>query len=373
MQKPGITAVILAAGYSNRMGRFKPLLDLGGQPVITRSVETLHGAGLKDIRVVVGYQRASLLPVLKKLQVRVVINDKYADGMFSSVLAGIGSLEAKKGSFFILPADIPLVRAQTIRYLMEMCAFYQGKILIPSFMGRRGHPPLVPVGHIQVIRQYSGDRGLKGALAKLEDETISVPVVDENILFDMDTPAKYIELQERWKQRHVPSPDECGAIVSMFGMAGRTLRHCRAVADAAGSMTDNLNRAGCVLDRDLIVAAALLHDLARDKPNHAREAAKLVAELGFPEVAALIGTHMDMPAGSADSVSAAEVLYLADKVVQEDRQVSLEQRFCQKLSREQENAQALQRIELRYRTARSIEARIALLTGGQAAMPGSKP
>ncbi|MFA5065053.1 MAG: DVU_1551 family NTP transferase [Dehalococcoidia bacterium] len=364
MERPGITAIILAAGYSERMKQFKPLLDLGGQPVIERVISSFVDAGVADIRVVAGHCQEKLIPALVGLNVRIVINDRYAEGMFSSVQAGLGSLEAETGSLFILPADIPLVRAQTIQYLIERSTFHRGRILIPSFLSRRGHPPVVPAEHIEFIRRYSGGKGLKGALSMLQDDTTLIPVADENILFDMDTPAKYLELRERWKRRHIPSPDECRAIASMFGMPEHTLRHCRAVADIAGSMTDALNSAGCAVERDLIVAAALLHDLARDRPGHAGEAARLVAESGFPEAAALIATHMDITAGSGGSVSAAEVLYLADKLVQEDRQVSLEQRFGQKLEREAGKTQALHKIELRYRTARSIQERIVALTGG---------
>ncbi len=367
MSQAEMAAVVLAAGYSSRMGSLKPLLDLDGRPVISQVVCSLRKAGIQDVRIVAGYNKESLLPVLEELQVRTIINDKYADGMFSSVLAGLGSLEPEVKAFFLLPVDIPLVRSQTLRYLAEKLACYPGKILIPGFMGRKGHPPLIPVEFIRNVVQYRGGGGLKGALSTLTRETITIPVPDENILFDMDIPAKYSELLERWKRRHVPSLAECEAIVAIYRVAESTLKHCRAVADTAGSITDDLNRAGCSLDRDLITAGALLHDIARDKPNHAREGARLVAEMGFPEVAKLISTHMDIPASSTGSVSAADVLYLADKLVQEEKQVSLADRFGRKLAKYLDDPRAVDIIVLRYRIASSIEHRVRALTGNRAA------
>ena len=107
MEKFDIAAIILAAGYSERMGRFKPLLDLDGRPVIARVVDTFVRAGIRDVRVIAGYNKDVLTPVLEDLGVRVIVNDNYADGMFTSVLAAVKSLESGVKAFFLLPADIP--------------------------------------------------------------------------------------------------------------------------------------------------------------------------------------------------------------------------------------------------------------------------
>ncbi len=370
MSQGDIAAVVLAAGYSSRMGSFKPLLDLGGRPVVCHVVESLRSAGIPDIRAVVGYRMDALLPVLQGLGVSIVINERYADGMFSSVLAALKSPGTGVKALLLLPADIPLVRPQTLRRLAENTARFPGKILKPAFLGREGHPPLVPSEFIPGILSYSGSDGLRGALKLFAADTVRVAVADENILFDMDSPADYAELLERWKRYNMPSVRECEAIMkTLYSAEERTVRHCAAVADVAGKITAGLNRSGCTLDRDLIQAAALLHDIARDKPGHACEGARWVAELGYPGVAVLISTHMDISAGSGSSVSAAEVLYLADKLVQEDRQVSIEQRFGRELAKHRAEPEVVSMIESRYRAARSIEERVTLLTGRQVAVP----
>ena len=198
----------MAAGYSKRMQRFKPLLDLGGEPVIARIVRSFIDAGVHDVRVVAGYGKDLLVPVLTKLGARVIINDRYAEGMFSSVLAGVKSLEVGVDAFFILPADIPLVSPSTLHFLAESYNLNPGKILVPCFEGRNGHPPLIDSKFIEGIIGYVGNGGLKGALQQFESEMLRVPVRDENILFDMDSPVDYFELQARWR-RAISTVDGC--------------------------------------------------------------------------------------------------------------------------------------------------------------------
>ena len=176
---------------------------------------------------------------------------------------------------------------------------------------------------------------------------------------------------ERWKRRRVPSPAECRAIYAMLDVDERILRHSRVVADTAGNMANDLNRAGCNLDKDLIVAAALLHDIARERPDHAHQGARLVAELGFPEAGELISTHIDIPAHPNGEVNAAEVLYLADKLVQEDKKVSLEKRFGSKLAVHMDDARAVNKIISRSSTAFYIESRVAALIQGRINAPVS--
>jgi molybdenum cofactor cytidylyltransferase len=200
MQQDKLTAIVLAAGYCRRMGSFKPLLELDGSPVISFAVDSLLKAGIRDIHVVAGYNSEALLPVLAELRVRSVINNRFAEGMFTSVLAGIDSLGPGKEAFFLLPADMPLIRPETIKYIMQMHGEHPGKIVVPSFGGRKGHPPLIPVEFVDYIRGYTGENGLSGALWSMRDKTVFIPVDDENTVFDFDTTERYTELQERWQR-----------------------------------------------------------------------------------------------------------------------------------------------------------------------------
>ncbi len=148
MKKPcRIAALVLAAGYSSRMGILKPLAFLGTHTLIEEAVTRFLRAGIDDVRVVVGHRADEIKPVVDRLGVRWIFNADYDRGMFSSVLAGVKSLEADVDGFFLLPGDIALVNPETIRALFDACDPDDPKIIYPRFDGRRGHPPLIPAAY----------------------------------------------------------------------------------------------------------------------------------------------------------------------------------------------------------------------------------
>ena len=128
------SAIILAAGLSRRMGEHKPMMDLGGQMVLERTLSLYRRAGVVDIRVVTGYRAEAVCAGLCTHPVSVVHNPAYESGMFSSVLAGIDSLPETIQSFFIHPVDIPLVRPHTLSRMLDA-----SRQLSSPVCYRRGH------------------------------------------------------------------------------------------------------------------------------------------------------------------------------------------------------------------------------------------
>ena len=137
-QNTTIAAVVLAGGQSCRMERFKPLLPLGDGCAIEVVVQTLRAAGIEDLIVVTGHRADEIQRVLAPQAVRCVENTDYRRGMFSSVTTGIQALPPACRAFFVHPADIPLVRAQTIRRLAAAFPQSSPAVLYPTFGGRRG-------------------------------------------------------------------------------------------------------------------------------------------------------------------------------------------------------------------------------------------
>ncbi len=133
-----ITAFILAAGVSSRMGRFKPLLPLGSATVLERSIQLFLDAGIEDIRVVVGYHADDLVPLLRKLGVRWVVNERFPRGYALVCPGGVETFEPAKKAFFLLPADIPLVRPSTLTDLLSAYDKHSADVLYPCFFGKRG-------------------------------------------------------------------------------------------------------------------------------------------------------------------------------------------------------------------------------------------
>jgi CTP:molybdopterin cytidylyltransferase MocA len=189
-----ICAIILAAGYSSRMKGFKPLMRLGDMTILERGIRLFQTAGIEDIRVVVGYRCDDIIKILKPLGIRWLFNKQYQNGMFSSVVTGIKSLQPDKQAFFILPADIPLVGRQTVLDLLAAHQVGRGKILHPCFRSRRGHPPLISTAYSHELIRWNGPKGLKSFLEKYESHAVNIEVADEGILIDLDTPVDYQKL-----------------------------------------------------------------------------------------------------------------------------------------------------------------------------------
>lgn len=195
-----IAAVILAAGYSSRMGELKPLLPMGEGTVIEAVLQTFFRAGICDVRVVVGHGADRLLPVLEKLPVKIVHNPCYEKGMFSSVQAGGKDLEESGAeAFFLLPADYPLIAEGTLMGLMELYDRNPVMVIYPCYEGQRGHPPLLSCRVIREILDYGGQGGLRELLGKYEEEALELPVEDEGILLDMDTWEDYLKCLAKYE------------------------------------------------------------------------------------------------------------------------------------------------------------------------------
>jgi len=193
----GVSAILLAAGFSRRMGKFKPLMRLGAQTLIARMVSTYRKAGLTDIRVVTGHRADAVASALAFLPATAVYNPAYDAGMFSSIRAGIASLPSTTRAYFIHPVDIPLVRPDTLSRLMDALDDESRAAVYPLFEDERGHPPLIHSALAPEIVACNGRGGLRELLRRLESRAKNVPVADEGVLLDLDAPDGYQRLAVR--------------------------------------------------------------------------------------------------------------------------------------------------------------------------------
>ncbi len=189
-----MAALILAAGYSSRLGAWKPLQPLGTSTFIEEAVQRFKAAGVDDIRVVTGHRAAELAPLLDRLGVMTIFNPDYDQGMLASVRAGVGSLEPGVAAFFLLPVDIPLVRPGTIQALQQAYHSSGALIIYPRFQGRRGHPPLISTACVVDLPAVCKG-GLRAFLSRYTVASLDLEVTDQAVLLDCDTPEDYHRLQ----------------------------------------------------------------------------------------------------------------------------------------------------------------------------------
>lgn len=196
-------AVILAAGLSSRMKDFKPLLPVDGQSALSGLAETLHGAGIRDIVIVTGHRREDLQAEIRRHELIEAYNGDFEQGMFTSIRAGLakaGEAFPDKRGFFLVPVDCPLITIRALRELMAAAEKDNGSTgscyFVPTFEGKKGHPLLIPADRTDEILSYDGPGGLKAITDAHWDEMVRVPVPDEEILLDMDTPEGYQAIRD---------------------------------------------------------------------------------------------------------------------------------------------------------------------------------
>jgi molybdenum cofactor cytidylyltransferase len=321
-----IAVVIPAAGYSSRVGFFKPLLPTGPSLVLERSVHTFEQAGIEDIRVVIGHKADLLIPVLARLGVKTIMNPDYDRGMYSSVQKGVRSLEDEIEAFFLLPADYAFVSAETIRSLRRAHEKSAFEVTYPVHQGQRGHPPLISGKLRGLILEAEPEGGLKGLLEREVHDSAEIEVDDEGILIDLDSEEDY-QRAIRGILPLYPTHKECLRILEEHQVPKPVLEHAQAVAGVSGRIAEYLNSRGLRLHLGMVMAASLLHDIARGEKDHARKGSQIVARLGYPEVADIIVSHMELDPGQQDQVNETTIVYLADKLVSGSRVVSLDEKL----------------------------------------------
>lgn len=193
-----ISAIVLAAGMSTRMGRPKMTLPWKDTTVLGQVVSTLEGAGAGEIVVVTGANRQAIESLLSENAVRFAHNPDFASGeMLTSVKAGLQSLDPKSQAALIVLGDQPQIQPPVIEQLIEAYHASGSKIVVPSFKRRRGHPWLVDRTlwpHILAIRAPSTLRDFLRERAGLIEH---LAVENGSVLSDLDTLQDYLREKPR--------------------------------------------------------------------------------------------------------------------------------------------------------------------------------
>ena len=186
-----IAALVLAAGLSRRMGRFKLTLPWGERTVVGQVIATLEAAGLAEIVVVTGHRADEVSAALAGTSARCVHNAGYASGeMLGSVQTGLVAMAAGVEAALLCLGDQPQMEADTVRAVLEMGeAAGWRKIVSPSYQMRAGHPILLPRWIWPEILACQGT--LRDVLTVHRGQTEYLAVQTSSILADLDTPDDY--------------------------------------------------------------------------------------------------------------------------------------------------------------------------------------
>ena len=189
MNSEAVTGIVLAAGFSSRMGQFKPALPINGKPLLHHPVETLLNV-CSEVVVVTGHNREKVEELMRSFPaVTLVYNPDFETGMFSSVKAGVSAVHTPR--FFVTPGDIPFFSRKTCEGLLSL----QGSVISPVFKGKKGHPVLLDELVLREILSAPATEILRNILHR--HEAVLMNTDDEGILVDIDTRTTYKKLKDQ--------------------------------------------------------------------------------------------------------------------------------------------------------------------------------
>ena len=192
--QPRAGEAMLAAGRSTRFGvENKLLAHYEGRPMLEHVLERAGEVGLAPLVIVTGHE-AEAIRAAGGDRAEFVHNPHFAQGLSTSLRAGIEAMPEDVGAVFILLGDMPRVQAETLRQLIRAAAENPGaQAFVPSFAGRRGNPVLVRRALFPSLAKLHGDQGARKLLEAAGDAVETVPVEDAGILADFDTPEALAE------------------------------------------------------------------------------------------------------------------------------------------------------------------------------------
>jgi molybdenum cofactor cytidylyltransferase len=197
---PGrVAAVVLAAGQSRRMGRQNKLLaEIDGRAMVTHAVDALLASRAAPVIVVTGHEAEEVRTALGERPVQIVSNPHYADGLSTSLKAGLAALPDDAEGVLVGLADMPRIKPAQIDRLIAAFNPLEGRaIVVPTVRGKRGNPVLFATRFLPEMLQIGGDVGARHLIGEHEDEVVEIEMEDDAALLDIDTPDALSALRKR--------------------------------------------------------------------------------------------------------------------------------------------------------------------------------
>jgi len=192
-----VTAILLAAGSSRRMGASnKLLLPWKGKPLVAVTAENIWAAGIGELVIVTGYQARETIAALSHLPARIVHNPDHEQGMTSSIQTGVRAATGK--GYLICLADMARITPE--EYILLLTAFDQEYdrdvqcILLPEYHGQKGNPVLFSAAWRDPILEHPEEDGCRTLVRQYPQHHCRIAMPTDHILHDIDSPGDYERL-----------------------------------------------------------------------------------------------------------------------------------------------------------------------------------
>jgi molybdenum cofactor cytidylyltransferase len=211
--KSGVSAVVLAAGMSRRMGTPKQLLPIDGETILERTLQNVRASNVDEIVLVLGHAAESIERTIAAADVKLVRNPAYQQGLGTSLRAGLTAVNANARAALIILADQPWVSSETLDRLIASHQESKQQIIIPIYRGFRGNPVLLDRSVFPEVQALEGDVGCRAVFGDHTENILKLEVDDPGILLDIDSRDDLEKRNENGKRVPALHHSEFAAIV----------------------------------------------------------------------------------------------------------------------------------------------------------------
>jgi len=172
------------------MGTINKLtIDIGGKPMVRHAAEAALASAARPVIAVTGHQRGEVEAALKDLKLTFVYNPDYAQGLSTSMKAGLAALPSDIDGAVVLLGDMPRINAAEIDKLIAGFNPVEGRaIVVPTRKGKRGNPVLLGKQLFLELARVEGDSGAREVIANHPDLVAEMEMDGDGVLTDIDTP-----------------------------------------------------------------------------------------------------------------------------------------------------------------------------------------
>ena len=186
-----ISAILLAAGQSKRMGETKQLMRVGHSTIVEQSIDNLLNSKADEVIVVLGYKAEEVQNTIGARPIKSTINHHYRDGMSTSIKAGLNLVDSRADAVMLALGDQPFIDSQTINQLIDTFHDHDKGIVIPVYQGKHGHPVIFTIKHKDELLKLKGDIGGREIIDRYPGDVLEVAVSCEGVCIDIDTLGGY--------------------------------------------------------------------------------------------------------------------------------------------------------------------------------------
>jgi molybdenum cofactor cytidylyltransferase len=189
---PFVSAILLAAGESKRMGKPKLLLPFGDGTVLGNTIDSLISSGVDEVILVLGAHARETKEAIFDKPVKIIINPDYRQGMSTSLISGLKQVNHQAKKVMVALSDQPLIDSKTYNILIQKSLNSDSGIVIPTHKSKRGNPIIFDISYREELMRLKGDVGGRELLDRHPDDTLEVDIDNEGIYINLNTIDDYM-------------------------------------------------------------------------------------------------------------------------------------------------------------------------------------